>query len=293
MTLPDRAEDILRRGTLCYLAAITPRGPHVTPVVFAVQDGRLWATTSRRAVKTRAWRRQPIAAGLVGGDGGWVTFRGPVETYDLLDPATWRAGLQRAGTLVRASVGFTIKNARFFAGYARDARHVPLAWTPPGRVTVGVLPESGAVLDDGDVVERWGTWGRRAGSVRRLSTETERALVAPDDVDLDGDGTGVVGLIGSVRPVVLPARWIRNDRLGVYDITIPRPLATLAGAAGRTSAALVIDRTSRWRAAEMRGLLVQGAAETNLPAGAAEATIRIRPHRLVWWRGWASGSVER
>ena len=84
----SRIEEVLVRGTLCHLAAVTARGPHVTPVVYVAHAGRLWATTARRTVKARAWRRDPATAGLVILEDQAVAFRGDVTTFDILDPAT-------------------------------------------------------------------------------------------------------------------------------------------------------------------------------------------------------------
>ena len=61
--IPASARSVLERGTICHLAARTAHGPHLTPVVFAYQRGRLWVTTSRNSVKARAWRRDPSVAG--------------------------------------------------------------------------------------------------------------------------------------------------------------------------------------------------------------------------------------
>ncbi|HEY3036685.1 MAG TPA: pyridoxamine 5'-phosphate oxidase family protein, partial [Streptosporangiaceae bacterium] len=132
--LPREVADLLRDGALCYLTARTPRGMHVTPVVFAVWDDALWVTTARRSVKARAWRADPQVAGLVRTPAGSAAFGGTVRPYDLLDPSTWRSSLVNAPRITAAAVAFTRRNARFFAGYAVDANKVPLAWTPPGRV---------------------------------------------------------------------------------------------------------------------------------------------------------------
>src|SRR6266545_4823840 len=120
--LPPEFERILERGAFCSIAAETRRGPHLTPLVFAWSDGRVWLTTSCGSVKAWAWRA--------------VTFTGRAAAYDVLDPSTWIRTAVRMPAVTAASVRFTAKNARFFAGYAVDARRVPLAWTPPGRVFV-------------------------------------------------------------------------------------------------------------------------------------------------------------
>ncbi|MGH2724120.1 MAG: pyridoxamine 5'-phosphate oxidase family protein [Actinomycetota bacterium] len=312
--LPSDARSLLRWGTLCYLAAPSPGGPHVTPVVFALDRSRLWATTSRGAVKAAAWRRHPVAGGLVQVGERAVAFRGTVTLYDALDPFTWPAVAFRAPAVVRASTKFTLKNARFFAGYARDARRVPLSWTPPGRIAVSVDLEAGAVLEGEDLVDTWGEWGSEAAG--RTSFRAARRSAFPDG-ELPEElgelvapaGRGVLGLEGGDAPVVLPVRWARAD--GAYYAVLPRPLLALAGAPAEGQGSLVVDRASAWRAARMAGLMLRGPADVFLPGEVRSgrtsllalarragplpgepAVVRLRPERAVWWSGWASGTVR-
>jgi nitroimidazol reductase NimA-like FMN-containing flavoprotein (pyridoxamine 5'-phosphate oxidase superfamily) len=58
-------QSVLEQGSFCHVATAAPSGPHCTPLVFAYSGGRLWLTTSRRSVKTRSWKADPSAAGLV------------------------------------------------------------------------------------------------------------------------------------------------------------------------------------------------------------------------------------
>jgi nitroimidazol reductase NimA-like FMN-containing flavoprotein (pyridoxamine 5'-phosphate oxidase superfamily) len=314
--IPERASRILREGTICYLAAPGPGGPHVTPVVFAVEGDRLWATVARGTAKARRWRRRPEAAGLVRAGDAALAFRGGVTIHDALDPGTWAVSLARAPRVTLASLRFSMKNARFFAGYARDAARVPLGWTPPGRVFVSVDLEAGAVLEGpGAVSEAWGRWGSRVGSMREFRVRSsgrgpDRRL--PEDLRslLEGRGSGVLGLDGSQGPAVLPVAWARAD--GAFYAVLPRAFARLAGSRPEAVAALVVDRASRWRAARMRGVLLRGDAVTFVPERvrsgreALEArarrtgdlppdpvVVRIRPTAAVWWSGWASATVGR
>jgi Pyridoxamine 5'-phosphate oxidase len=315
--LPQPAERILRQGQLCYLAANGPLGPHVTPVVFALHAGRLWGTTARRTVKARTWRRDPRASGLVRAGPQALSFRGPVTTYDALDPVTWAAIVRSAPAVARASARFTFKNAPFFAGYAVDARRVPLSWTPPGRVLFSVEIEDGTVLEPGAarIVERWGRWGARASSRQEFRPSKERLSDrdVPDDmrVPVEEAGEGVLALEGRGGPTVLPVRWVRVPRDGAYFAVLPRQFLALAGG-GFDRAGLVVDRASRWRASDMTGLLLRGPAEGYVlarvqsgreslgrrvgPAGLLPkepAAVRLRPDVVVWWKGWASGTVSR
>lgn len=310
--LPDSARAVLDRGVLCHLAASSPSGPHLTPVVFAVEGGRVWGTTGRGTTKARRWRRDGRAAGLVRAGRGWVSFRGPVTMYDLLDPSTWADSLRRIREVTAASARFTVKNARFFAGYARDAARVPLGWTPPARVLFSVDLEAGVVADGDRLIERWGRWGRRieGAPAYRAARHPVPDGDLPEEVRalLTDRGDGTLGVEGRNGPVVLPARWTRTE--GAFLAVTPRRVLALAAAGPRGRAALVLEHTSGWRAAKMRGVLVRGEASTFVPddlrtgrssllasvrdIGIVDpAVVRIRAETVVWWRGWASDTVGR
>jgi hypothetical protein len=316
--VPAAALEVLDEGRLCYLFARTRHGPHVTPVVFVLDEGAVWATTARATAKARAWKSDPTAAGLVRGGDRAVAFRGSVTMYDLLDPTTWRPGLRRRKQLLKASARFAMKNARYFAGYARDVRRLPLAWMPPARIIVSIDLEAGAVFDAeaGTVEERWG----RLGSLSRGRTTfrpsagaglPERGMYRDLRRALGRSGRGALGLFGPGGPIVLPVAWSRAGSEGAYYAVLPRPFL-LAGATPAPKGALMMDLPSPWRASRMRGILLQGEVEVFVPrnvrAGRDDllvrarragpllddpAVVRLRPERAVWWKGWSSDTVER
>jgi Pyridoxamine 5'-phosphate oxidase len=316
-SLPEEARRILGEGTLCYLAACAPTGLHVTPVVFALDGRRLWATTARRAVKARAWKRDPRAAGLVRLGDRAVSFRGAVTLYDSLDPLTWPASILRGPVLARAWTRFSLKNARFFAGYARDAHRVPLSWTPPGRVVVSIDLDHGVVLDlaGGEVVDRWGRWGASVAgraSFRTASRPALSELRIPDELQrvLGSAGIGALGIEAPLGPVVLPTRWAELN--GDHVAVLPRAFLALGQVEARVPVALLLDRASAWRAAQMRGVLLRGEGDVYLPdevssgrrslmrlAAHADplppdpAVVHLRARSAVWWEGWSSGTVIR
>ncbi len=310
-------------GSLCYVTAETPRGPHLTPLVFVVSEGRMWLTTSRASVKARAWRRDPNLAGMVVAGGRAVSFAGRVATYDLLDADTWEQTLHRVAAISAASARFVRKNARFFAGYGFDARHLPLSWTPPGRVFVEVEMDRAALLDvpNGRVLDVWGAW---PGAKRRGRTSTPPPTISfrarrqgpdplaalPDDVrvPLGRGGPAALAIAAPHGPVILPASWAA-DGPDLFA-ALPGQIARLAPTDVSAPAALAVDRASWWRAREMVGTMVQGQAEAfvldRLRSGrrSAEEKVhmaggdpsdpvlyRLRPERVVWWRGWSSGSA--
>jgi hypothetical protein len=309
--LSTAVQEVLDRGQFCAVATMTPRGPHCTPLVFANSGARLWLTTSRRSVKARAWRADPSVAGLVRNENLTVTFTGSVRTYDALDRRTWAAAVAGATSIARATATFSAKNARFFAGYAVDAKQVPLAWTPPGRVFVGVDLERTALLDEHGVQEGRGRWGGAPGSrptFRNTKGADPFAALPAEIVEGIGhQGAGALAVAGERGLVVLPVRW-RADA-GALWAALPAETLALAGAGPDVDVALTVDRPSVWRARDMVGAMLQGSAEcfvdgavgqgarsmaTVARAVAPDATalVRVRPRRAVWWRGWSSGSAD-
>jgi Pyridoxamine 5'-phosphate oxidase len=310
--LSTAVNGVLEQGRYCAVATSTPHGPHCTPLVFASSGGRLWLTTSRRSAKTRAWKTDPSVGGLVRHGDLAVTFTGSVRLYDALDRATWSDAIAGATSIARATAAFSAKNARFFAGYAIDAKQVPFAWTPPGRVLVGIDLERVALLDDEGVQEGRGRWRGETisqGTFRRTTKGEDPFGPLPKDVRqrVGTEGDAALTIVGDRGPVVLPVRW-RLDERSIYA-AVPAETLALADAGPEAPAALMIDRASTWRAREMVGAMVQGTAglfvTDGLGSGAkalagiaadidpnADALARLAPARLVWWRGWSSGSAQ-
>jgi nitroimidazol reductase NimA-like FMN-containing flavoprotein (pyridoxamine 5'-phosphate oxidase superfamily) len=309
--LSTAVQTVLEQGSFCAVATTGPNWPHCTPLVFAYSGGRLWFTTSRRSMKTRAWKADPSAAGLVRHGELAVAFTGSAKLYDALDRTTWGDAVAGATSIARATAAFSRKNARFFAGYALDAKQVPIAWAPPGRVFVGIEPARTALVDADGVQEgksRWAGASSSLGTFRRPTKGVDPLTVLPPEVrqPLGVSGEGALTLIGDRGPVVVPARW-RADEHALYA-ALPSETLALAVAGHDAPAALTIDQASAWRARDMVGAMLQGTASIfvleALGSGAksartlateidpdAGALVRIVPARAVWWHGWTSGSA--
>lgn len=309
--LSTAVQTVLEEGSFCAVATITPRGPHCTPLVFAYSGGRLWLTTSRGSVKAHAWKVDPGVSGLIRYGAASVTFTGTVTTYDALDRASWGSAVSGAVSISRATAKFSRKNARFFAGYAIDARQVPLAWTPPGRVFVAIDLERTALLEDDGVQEGRGRWGGDVTShtsFRGMKKGDDPLGALPDDLreDVGRSGEGALTVQGARGPVVLPVRW-RAEDAALYA-ALPAETLALASAGPDAAVSLTVGKPSAWRARDMVGAMVQGAgacyAGEQLGSGVkaarglaadmapgADALVRLSPSRLVWWKGWSSGSA--
>lgn len=305
---------LLERGAFCHVAAMTPDGPHVTPMVFSEAGGRVWVTTSRGSVKARAWRTDSRVAGMVRAGREAVLFTGTATMHDALAPDSWARSLRNGPLLALAAVRFTRKNTRFFAGYAVDASRVPLAWTPPGRVFVELTIDRTALLEDGSQ-RTWGDWPVVAASLdrfRALRTGTPPLVSLPSDVreTLGEAGAGVLAVEGSDGPVALPVSWV-VDGAALYAVLAAETFALAGVTTPKPRAVLGVDHPSSWRARHMVGAMARGDAQIYevgaLTSGERSAReiarkagsddpgavlVRLRPRRFVWWRGWTSGTVE-
>jgi hypothetical protein len=317
MVIPAEAREVLERGTFARLAVRARRSLHLTPLVYAISGNRLWVTTARRSVKARAWEQDPFVAGLVRDGTGAVSFAGSVTRHDALDPDTWMASIPRSREILRAARAFTLRNARFFAGYAVDARRVPLAWTPPGRVFAEIAIDRGAVIEAGRVVSCWGAWseGVDVSGADAFEAETQRERFAfagvPSAViaSLNRGGVGALA-IGEGSPLVIPASS-SIDR-GDVLLAVSSELLGAAGGGPSFDVSLEVDAGSAWRAHSMVGAFLAGQAEAFVPdrlssgrksarralerirtSPAEDALLRLHTERVTWWEGWSSGTVPR
>jgi hypothetical protein len=194
-----------------------------------------------------------------------------------------------------------------------DANHVPLAWTPPGRVFAELRIERSATIEDERIASAWGEWGDAVNGVERF--RVPRAGTGPFDAldarvrdDLGTSGDGALALATDDGPVVLPVAWLVEGP-GIYA-TLPVEVLEAAGSVPVLPAALCVDRSSSWRAREMVGAMIRGRGRIAIPdalgsgvrsaerlaraAGAdpaSAAVVGVDAERLVWWRGWESGTV--
>ena len=311
-TLPAAARRALEEATFCHVAARTERGPHLTPVVFVLDGGALWMTTSRASAKARAWRRDPFVAGMARTD-----TRGRRLPRARPDPRRARSP-QLAGHL-----GRTRRRAR----HAPGSRSATPGSSPGTRSTPRACRSRGARPAGSSSACRCATgWsstskpasasprgvrGRRAG--RRPSSSFAPAP-RPRPLDLRAPRT-------SAEPSEPPATapWPSRDatvrwccRSGgaagpprrAYEACLPKALLRPARATARPRVGLEVDRPGEWRAGADgrhaparggRGVLARrdarGAAALGERVPPGWALVRLRPSRVVWWRGWTSGTV--
>ena len=190
---------------------------------------------------------------------------------------------------------------------------MPFAWTPPGRVFVGIDLERTALLGEDGVQEGRGRWGGEALSHATFrSTKGTDDPLAPLPDRMCAASWGRAAVRRSRSLVTADPSWSRRDG------ACRRRLALRGVAGGDARRSRASGRTprsrSRWTTpphgarATWSGAMVQGTGAIHvlddLGSGAktaralatsidpeAGALVRITPARLVWWKGWSSGSL--
>jgi hypothetical protein len=172
--------------------------------------------------------------------------------------------------------------------------------------------ERAALVDEGV----GGRWEARAHRIRsatsfRSSRAGRHPLEGvPRDVrDRVGEeGVATLAVDAPAGITVLPVRWRTEG--GRVHAALPEEVLGLAGGGPSLCAALAVDHASAWRARAMVGCMIRGEARVHVvdrlrsgreSAGhlvercfvgrAGAALITLHPSRVVWWRGWTTGTV--
>lgn len=163
---------VLAGAPVAYLAVETSRGPHVTPLLFAVTPDRLWFGIGRGTLKARVLAKRPAVGVVVPGVDESIAIRGEATLLDRF--AISPAELVRAPFALPA---FASRNTLEMAAFARDvslrgAQPKPLA-------AVSVRIESLDLLDGwpAQAVLGWMAAGGPIALPARWDARTKRARV--------------------------------------------------------------------------------------------------------------------
>jgi hypothetical protein len=281
----DRVMDVLEDGELLHVAVATRRGPHVTPIAFDLDGGRLWFLTPRQSVKTRAIARRRTVGGLVQLGARAVMLRGRARIVDPLTARGLYSG-RRLFDLPFAATGYLARNHRHATGILQER---PAPTLPLARVAVEVKLIGVALLEEERLVATFGHWERRElllhGAPPRAQTPSLAGIPAGLRSLLTGpDRPAVLGWPSVSGPMAVPASW--NSELGVAQTNIDA--MTLAGAYGAGPACLVSDRWG-YRLEKKQGILLRGPGHARVDGQTATATIEAE--RVTYWLGETSSTV--
>lgn len=298
----ETAISVLGQADQLMINVLTRHGPHVTPELFAFDDGRLWCLTAASTLKARL-----LAPGGRVGIAACVGDAAIVLTGDavVLDPAHLARSVGQlvdkthkldGATLVGATgavMRFTVENAAELSGAALAALTGRLGRPlPPHRVVIAIEPDAIATVDASGEIETSG-WTSESG---HCVPETTGDDALSDDLledvpahlrDLASDGPAFLGwTTGTGDPVVLPATWDRSRSRALASAA----LLGAIGAATESRAAVTRDEWTGFGPLGKQGLMLRGhgAIQTEREHGAVE----LRVDAVTYWDGVHTGTAR-
>lgn len=260
------ARSILEQGRHLYVAVAAPAGPHVTPELYSVADGRVWFWSAHSTVKAKVLADDMRAAAVVSANGRSVVMTGHAERIDVRDLRTLPRALRDPRAIGMATMRFGLRNAADLGAFATDFVSGRLGRSiPPRRVLFGMKPSRLAVVDNGRVLFGLGDWAEPAPSSEEPVVEGHRAAVLAWETDRG--------------PVALPGRV----DLAKHRAWLPPGLVELAGLPSPARTGVVVDDYVAPGPAAKEGTLLRGTGTLG-PSGRVD----IVPERETDWSGVAS-----
>jgi len=259
-----------------YVAIDTGRGPHVTPVLFAVTPDRLWFAVPRGTLKARMLAKRPQVGVMLRGESSSVVIAG---TAAQLDPGRPKELVARLPELWRAQAGvpsYGVRNAGELLAFARDAATASGASSPTELVLVSVRPRAIEIAPND--LEPRPAGGEPAADGHPY------AGVPEDLADLArSPGPVVLGWSTPDGPLAVPACW--DD--GKAQVHWPPPASAGADTAG--PACLCFDVVDGRGPIAKSGLMLRGRGRVR--GRGASRSVALDPDRVTWWRGFETGTV--
>lgn len=279
--MPSLADQVYSQATQLYIAIKTKNGPHVTPELFTVSDGKFWCMTATSTLKSKILRREgQVGLLAVAGDEA-VVARGSAT---VVDPARPLEAAVRPTSTARAMIGatkFVAENALELTGAVVAALKGKLGdpLLPPPRVLIGMSAEAGVVLLGDAVAEEWG-W------------EDSGLPLSSEALELDDDDGGLVpdALVRSKRtvlgvlsdegaPLALPAAWDSDRRTA----TVSRQLYELVGASASGPTCVTFDTWTGYGPLGKQGIMLRGKGKAQASDDRVE--VRVGVERATFWDG--------
>ena len=240
---------------LAYVAIETAGGPHVTPVLHARAEDRLWFMVGRGTLKARVLAKRP-AVGVLLDD---AVISGEAQLV----------GAERPIELARAVPALGLQNQGELLGFARAAAFAPSRVLPSNLVLVSVE------LHRIEAVE-WPEGDGLRGPVHLDGVPRDlRALPRKP-------GPAVLGWQTPEGPIAVPAHW--DPSSGRAQVAWPPLSGALALREG--PACLTFDESIGCGPGAKRGVMLRGRGSLG-----ADGSVKIQPERVSWWNGFETGTV--
>lgn len=260
-------------------------GPVVTVQAGVDFGGYYWTTTSRRAAKVAALRRDPSVSVLSHKDDVWHlrSGRGLV-----LDPSRAPEAMRDLPVYALAGSAVALIAVRFpeqLLGYVADGSSTPKAWRLQQRVLLAVRHDEELTwTDDGVITRRTDRF--RLDTDRPSAPPVKRRAAShhtPDGSLLDLAGTCWLGLDSDAGPIALPGSWSPNRS----TVGVPVSLLDAVNARLPGRACVTIDDSAAPRPSEKSGIIARGdAAISRVRTGVASVVVDV--DSTTTWNGFQS-----
>lgn len=285
---PQQAVD----GFAAY-AVTTRSGPHVTMQAGVVQSGRFITTTSRRSLKARCVRRRGTAAAAVEhGDGTTEVLAGATVSVDVRRPQDLLTDPAAALVAGPAALRLAADQLDQLLGYVEAAGRVPADWLPHNRVLLVTRIDRSLTVAGFDLVSATGSWSDDDGTADDLLVAVDQAPGRlPDLPDAVAtlpaeDAPARLGLATALGEIVLPARWLGDDRFDVSAGALARIAPELPGPGCAT-----FDDSADRRPDRKRGVMLRGTL-TLVGLHRTAATVAVRTDRITSWDGFSARTTD-
>jgi hypothetical protein len=289
-------EEIASEAPFAHVAVETARGPHVTPVLYALAGDRLWFTVPRGTLKARVLAKRSRAGILLQAGGVSVVMAGEAKLLDPLRPLSWASRPWESALAPLAIQTFSARNSRELLGFALDRSRMPAQSFPPNLLLAGYEPRRVAVVRGEEVESRRGRWrfeARKRGSPSAGARRSSRGTLPP----LEGiprevaelprrRGPAVVGWPASGTPLALPAAWDPDSARAA----VSGDLIALTGIAGEAAACIAFDAAEGHRPTGKRGVMLRGRG--SVARGGNVTEVSIQPERVTYWLGFETGTIS-
>jgi hypothetical protein len=247
-------------------------GPVVTLQAGVDFAGYFWTTTSRRAGKVKAIRRDPAASVLTRTNDSWSLRAGRAVIFD---PARPSDAIRELPTLALAGTALALIAARYpeqVLGYVVDAKATPQKWRLYNRVLLAVRHEDQITwTDEGLIIERTARFEN--GSDSRETPTSKLGVGSRCWLGIDSYG----------GPLVLPGQW------SSARATVRVPAGVLAALRPRLPGpvCITIDDSDSPRPSDKTGIIVRGeASDYKVRAGTASIVVDVKS--VTTWNGFRS-----
>jgi hypothetical protein len=248
--------------------------------------GYYWTTTSRRAAKIAALRRDPSASVLSRKDEAWRLRAGHAVVIDVSRPPDGVRELPVYALAGSALALIAVHYPEQLLGYVVDAASTPRAWKLNNRVLIALRNEEEIVwTDDGVITHQTGRFCDDPDAKVAARPTRRRSIVQPerDASLLDFDSTCWLGLDTVAGPIALPGEWTAGS--STVDVRAPVFAAVNALLPGR--ACVTIDDSDSPRPSDKSGIIARGnGASPRIRAGIASIVVDV--DSTTTWNGFRS-----